>query len=865
MLISSDNMPSLMQMPEDARAPVEGHLVNGAMEGSPKNEESGSDDVGTTNSPSLEELKRLLANQIEYYFSRENLSHDSYLLSQMDADQFVSIWTVANFNQIKKLTQDIQLITEVMRESPNLQVDAEGLRVRPNHKRCIVILREIPDDTPIDEVKALFENDLCPKVISCEFAHNNSWYITFDNDEDAQMAYKYLREVVQNFKGKPIMARIKAKGMNRYPVSSSSGPSIVPALPPGVAVPVPVPVPMGAPASLPVLIGPLVGPPPVPPTATTSRGGYSTPNTPPLVENASVQTPVSMGASGQQQKNSATQQNGLASVSGMNLSPANYASPLHLFYSQPPFYQNLLPAGWGTNPQAYFDVTQLFQMNGLQPSQSSFRPNPPRMANNRGRNGINGKGRFNNSGAVPNSSGIHTGQSEPQPPRSNSSMSNGHHYPANNIRHQRNTSTGGFQRNSYEQEKMGGQTSIYGAYPSYPSGQSMPFRPRFLPDKKQRQEEVNANAPSNETSHDENEASIEASSQPASAVQPNVEEESYSNSTTNQSQYYRNQERGRRPPRGRRREEGDFRGRTGGSNYVQSSPSQSSDKSSARISSDGGKTRPNEKSVTSADIASKQAIPQFDLQADGAFPPLPGSETPTTLPNGTSQIVATDTGSKAQTNEDNGNRLSDVVKRASRPGDRKTPTWDSTDAVLAPKTNTKSSLTQKEIPIDLLNAQATNGDLVGSVVLTPPSSPKEEPRRIRSDYEKGKLSPPRYSDENKENGCTNQNNTPVLSYAKMAEQSGEKLEQISRQVKERELEQERKRRDQVRKVPPRNVATDTKPPQKSKNGGKFEKQPSNNEKRKEKERNNGDMNENREIWDGPDAQEETGSGEWVAA
>ena len=91
------------------------HLVNGAMEGSPKNEESGSDDVGTTNSPSLEELKRLLANQIEYYFSRENLSHDSYLLSQMDADQFVSIWTVANFNQIKKLTQDIQLITEVMR------------------------------------------------------------------------------------------------------------------------------------------------------------------------------------------------------------------------------------------------------------------------------------------------------------------------------------------------------------------------------------------------------------------------------------------------------------------------------------------------------------------------------------------------------------------------------------------------------------------------------------------------------------------------------------------------------------------------------------------------------------------------------
>jgi len=38
-------------------------------------------------------------------------------------------------------------------ESPNVQVDDEGLKVRPNHKRCIVILREIPQTTPIEEIK----------------------------------------------------------------------------------------------------------------------------------------------------------------------------------------------------------------------------------------------------------------------------------------------------------------------------------------------------------------------------------------------------------------------------------------------------------------------------------------------------------------------------------------------------------------------------------------------------------------------------------------------------------------------------------------------------------------------------------------
>lgn len=87
------------------------------------------------------------------FFFRENLANDTYLLSQMDNDQYVPIWTVANFNQVKKLTKDIKLITEVLRESPNVQVDEEGQKVRPNHKRCIVILREIPDSTPLEDVK----------------------------------------------------------------------------------------------------------------------------------------------------------------------------------------------------------------------------------------------------------------------------------------------------------------------------------------------------------------------------------------------------------------------------------------------------------------------------------------------------------------------------------------------------------------------------------------------------------------------------------------------------------------------------------------------------------------------------------------
>ncbi len=130
--------------------------------------------AATMNGMSMEDLKAKLMKQLEYYFSRENLAHDAYLLTQMDADQFVPIWTIANFNQIKRLTNDVNLVTQVLRgknnsnilnfdrfhdffinfpESPNVQVDDEGVKVRPNHTRCTVILREIPDGTKEEEVK----------------------------------------------------------------------------------------------------------------------------------------------------------------------------------------------------------------------------------------------------------------------------------------------------------------------------------------------------------------------------------------------------------------------------------------------------------------------------------------------------------------------------------------------------------------------------------------------------------------------------------------------------------------------------------------------------------------------------------------
>lgn len=110
----------------------------------------------------------------------------------------------------------IEFMSEAVRShSSQLQLDASHNKVRANHKRCVVVLREIDKETSSDEIMSLFDKCAEAKCLHCEFAGNRSWYLSFKDEHEAQIAVAYIKEDVQTFKGENLFARIKTHPIPR--------------------------------------------------------------------------------------------------------------------------------------------------------------------------------------------------------------------------------------------------------------------------------------------------------------------------------------------------------------------------------------------------------------------------------------------------------------------------------------------------------------------------------------------------------------------------------------------------------------------------------------------------------------------------
>ncbi|WOK94679.1 la-related protein 1C-like isoform X1 [Canna indica] len=85
--------------------------------------------------PQADNKRIMLAKQIEYYFSPENLCRDGFLKKHMDDQGWVRISVIATFNRVMLLTKDIECphipyILDALRGSTVVEIQGEKIRRR---------------------------------------------------------------------------------------------------------------------------------------------------------------------------------------------------------------------------------------------------------------------------------------------------------------------------------------------------------------------------------------------------------------------------------------------------------------------------------------------------------------------------------------------------------------------------------------------------------------------------------------------------------------------------------------------------------------------------------------------------------------
>ncbi|MCD7451987.1 hypothetical protein HAX54_014597 [Datura stramonium] len=84
------------------------------------------------------QLHTRIVNQIDYYFSKENLVKDKFLRQKMDEHGWVPVTLIAGFNKVRELTDNMQLILNVVRSSTVVEVQGEKLRQRNDWFRWLI-------------------------------------------------------------------------------------------------------------------------------------------------------------------------------------------------------------------------------------------------------------------------------------------------------------------------------------------------------------------------------------------------------------------------------------------------------------------------------------------------------------------------------------------------------------------------------------------------------------------------------------------------------------------------------------------------------------------------------------------------------
>ncbi|KAL6702602.1 hypothetical protein ACN47E_001302 [Coniothyrium glycines] len=132
-----------------------------------------------THSVDYHALVAVIATQVEYYFSVDNLLKDMYLRRHMDSQGFVSLKFIAGFNRIKTLSNDLDIIKYVCQQSDVIEyrVGEDGLdrlRRREGWSQWVLSMAERDVSAQNEGPKELHQPPL-PRFVGIEQPISPRW------------------------------------------------------------------------------------------------------------------------------------------------------------------------------------------------------------------------------------------------------------------------------------------------------------------------------------------------------------------------------------------------------------------------------------------------------------------------------------------------------------------------------------------------------------------------------------------------------------------------------------------------------------------------------------------------------------------
>jgi len=162
-----------------------------------------------------------LAKVLEKYFTPENLRKDMYLTQILTKQQFVTLEEILRLSLVKKTLeaaeiagedQEACLLSAIRTMSDVLTLYDNDQYVIPKipQNRTTLILRDLPEDATLEEVKTLLENPACQNIKKIHPDVNKTWFVTFETEEDCVKGATWI-QLNAKLRGEKVRCRIKSE------------------------------------------------------------------------------------------------------------------------------------------------------------------------------------------------------------------------------------------------------------------------------------------------------------------------------------------------------------------------------------------------------------------------------------------------------------------------------------------------------------------------------------------------------------------------------------------------------------------------------------------------------------------------------